>query len=254
MKKQELWSFFTKRLADLIQSERMPHLLVLSGEANQTKAWFSDTALELFLPQASARTEDLLWLTPKNQEYRLEDIDAKGWASFFSHRPTHSAYRLIVFEQSEALSVRVANRLLKDLEDTPPWLVIVMLQSGASKMLPTIKSRALTWRLPRTDNLATVARQKEEWLSQVASAALQKEYGRLPELLREDDFNETELMELLHLSFLNKSESLSFEHCEKWLSHLRWWQESEIFNQARWERLLPFCVFSAGEFAQSSKV
>ena len=254
MKDQELWSFFTKRLAALIQSERMPHLLVLSGEAQQTKKWFTETALELFLPHASARTEDLLWLTPKNQEYRLEDIDAKGWGSFFSHRPTHSPYRLIVFEQSEALSVRVANRLLKDLEDTPSWLVIVMLQAGSSKMLPTIKSRALTWRLPQTDNLAAVAEQKQEWLAQLASAALQKEYGLLPELLRADDFNETELMELLHRAFLSKSDSLSFEHCEKWLAHLKWWKESETFNQARWERLLPFCVFSAGEFVRPAKV
>lgn len=233
-------TFFTQALSSLINQNKLPHLFILSGEAHSTETWLESEVFPLFFKNKASEGENLLRLAPSGASYKLEDIENSEWKSFFSHRPTNSLYRVLVIHQSEELGPRVANRLLKDLEDTPPWIVIFMVHSGTSKVMATIKSRALTWRLPPAS-----LPQKSEWAQSLAESITLKQYARLPELLREDEATEGELMELLHQSFLNQSESLRFEHCDKWLAHLKWWRESKTFNQAKWERLLPFCVFAA---------
>jgi len=105
------------------------------------------------------------------------------------------------------------------------------------------------WRMPKSSKQNEVTQETEhefkQWTNQLAKCALQKKYAQLPELLRADQFDETKLMDKLHESFLGQSEDLSYAHCEKWLEHLRWWHQSQTFHQSKWERLLPFCVFSA---------
>ncbi len=241
------WDFFASRLLELARAKKLPHLFLFEGDQESTKSWLQDEVLSKLYPNAANREQNSLILAPSGENYKLEDLQEDAWRSFFSHRPDVGDYRFIIFEKSEGLSDRVANRLLKDLEDTPAWLCIMMINSGAAKVLPTIKSRAIKWRLP-TPKLSTAENEEfETWLKQIADSSRSKNYGALPDLMRQNEFDETKLMNKLHDVFIKTAESSGYTHCDKWLEHLRWWQKSAVFHQTKWERLLPFCVFSAAK-------
>lgn len=244
------WDFYAQRLLDLAKNQRLAHLYILNGPAEQISQWLNECVLTQMMPQKSAREQNILTLSPSGDQYKLEDLEEDTWRSFFSHRPDHGQYRLIIFEQSERLSPRVANRLLKDLEDTPPWICILMINSGSAKMLATINSRAIKWRLPKgQSDQAEHSEEFKNWLRQLGECARSKNYGALPDLIKREDFDEKLLMSQLHDLFLATSEEISYAHCEKWLEHLQWWQKSATFHQAKWERLLPFCVFSGAKLS-----
>lgn len=244
------WDFFTGRLINLAKNQRLAQLYILQGASSEVRKWLTERVLPQLMPQKALREQNILSLSPSGEHYKLEDLEEETWRSFFSHRPDHGHYRFIIFEYSERLSARVANRLLKDLEDTPPWISIFMINSGSGKMLATINSRAIKWRLPRASNDESEGSEEfKNWLRELGECTRSKNYGALPDLIRREEFDEKQLMNQLHDLFLASSEDISYTHCEKWLEHLQWWHKSATFHQAKWERLLPFCVFSGAKLS-----
>lgn len=242
------WDFFSAQIIKLAKLGVLPHLFILEGDNEVTSKWLQAEVLSALITESGNREHNTLTLSPSGDQYKLEDLQEDTWRSFFAHRPDAGNLRFIIFEKSDSLSERVANRLLKDLEDTPPWIVIFMLHSGQTKILPTIRSRAITWKLPKYGPAQKVPDEEfNAWLSELAHTARERNYGALPELLKSTQIDENQLMDKLHEVLLADTDALSYAHTEKWLEHLKWWHKSNIFHQAKWERLLPFCVLTAAK-------
>ncbi len=56
-------------------------------------------------------------------------------------------YRVVVIPHADRLSGKAANRLLKIFEEPPPHCVVLMSTSRLDRILPTIQSRTVKWRL-----------------------------------------------------------------------------------------------------------
>jgi DNA polymerase III subunit delta' len=84
---------------------------------------------------------DLTWVTPSGAgEMLVGDVDRAVIAAA-AHTPFESLRRVFVLEDAHTLNDQAANRLLKTLEEPPPFVHILLLAPSPREVLPTIASR-----------------------------------------------------------------------------------------------------------------
>jgi DNA polymerase-3 subunit delta' len=66
-----------------------------------------------------------------------------------SLKPLKGAWRVFLIDQIDRANEQAANSLLKTLEEPPPHLIIIMTARNPYDLLPTIRSRAVPFRLSR---------------------------------------------------------------------------------------------------------
>jgi DNA polymerase-3 subunit delta' len=112
--------------------------------------------------QAAARVlrdshPDLTWVTPSGAaEMLVSDIDEPVVAAA-ARTPFESARRVFVIERAETMNDATANRMLKTLEEPPPFVHLILLSDRPGELLETITSRCQAVRfdpLP-ADEIAT---------------------------------------------------------------------------------------------------
>jgi DNA polymerase-3 subunit delta' len=95
---------------------------------------------------ARARVErgahpDLTWVTPSGaHELLVGDIDQRVVAAA-AHTPFEARRRVFVIEQADTMIEQAANKMLKTLEEPPPFAHLLLLTERPSEVLPTIASR-----------------------------------------------------------------------------------------------------------------
>jgi DNA polymerase III subunit delta' len=84
---------------------------------------------------------DLTWVTPSGAaEMLVGDIEEPVVAAA-TRTPFESARRVFVIEGADAMNDQAANRMLKTLEEPPPFVHLVLLTDRREDVLPTISSR-----------------------------------------------------------------------------------------------------------------
>ena len=84
---------------------------------------------------------DLTWVVPSGaHEILVSDVDGPVIAAA-SKRPFESSRRVFVIERADELGDEAANRMLKTLEEPPPFVHLILLTDRLGEVLPTIRSR-----------------------------------------------------------------------------------------------------------------
>jgi DNA polymerase III subunit delta' len=84
---------------------------------------------------------DLTWVTPSGAgEMLVGDID-RAVVAAAAHTPFESRRRVFAIEDAHTMNDQVANRLLKTLEEPPPFVHLILLAHRPQDVLPTISSR-----------------------------------------------------------------------------------------------------------------
>lgn len=63
--------------------------------------------------------------------------------------PNDGDYRVYIIDGAEALTVQAQNALLISLEEPPPFVVFILLTVSAEKLIETVRSRAVLFRMER---------------------------------------------------------------------------------------------------------
>ncbi|HEX8123761.1 MAG TPA: hypothetical protein VF549_21100 [Solirubrobacteraceae bacterium] len=84
---------------------------------------------------------DLTWVAPTSSAGLLVGDVSDAVVSASSHTPFEARRRVFVIEQADTLNDQAANRMLKTLEEPPPYAHLLLLTERPGKMLPTIASR-----------------------------------------------------------------------------------------------------------------
>jgi DNA polymerase III subunit delta' len=90
---------------------------------------------------ASGAHPDLTWVAPTSSAGLLVGDVSDAVVSASSHTPFEARRRVFVIEQADSLNDQAANRMLKTLEEPPPYAHLLLLTERPGKMLPTIASR-----------------------------------------------------------------------------------------------------------------
>lgn len=63
-------------------------------------------------------------------------------------KPFFSKRKIYIIESAEKMTVEAQNALLKIFEEPPSYITLILICNGLSKILPTIKSRAVIYKFP----------------------------------------------------------------------------------------------------------
>jgi DNA polymerase-3 subunit delta' len=84
---------------------------------------------------------DLTWVTPSGAaDMLVGDIDEQVVAAA-ARTPFEARRRVFVIEQADTMNDQAANRMLKTLEEPPPFAHLILLTERPALVLPTIASR-----------------------------------------------------------------------------------------------------------------
>ena len=183
-------------LADMIARQRITQTLLFSGPEGVGKATlarrFAALLLRLTLPKSS-RTISAWNPTPPSSptakngpsEKRNEDpLFFSSHPDFLTFapdgplrqitipqmrllkdraplKPLKGAWRVFLIDSIDRANEQAANSLLKTLEEPPPHLILIMTARNPYDLLPTIRSRAVPFRLSRLDATRKCARSSD---------------------------------------------------------------------------------------------
>lgn len=114
--------------------------------------WSLDLVRNIYLNKGKNLTEsqvknhlDVLLISPEGKNYSLSDFEE--FFSFLNHKADILNRKYIIIKDAHLLSVKVANKLLKTLEEPPIEVCILMLNNKKVNLLDTVVSRATALRV-----------------------------------------------------------------------------------------------------------
>jgi DNA polymerase-3 subunit delta' len=84
---------------------------------------------------------DLTWVKPTGAHVMRTDDVADPVVSAATRTPFESQKRVFVLERVDTMNDEVANRLLKTLEEPPPFVHLILLTDSLGQVIPTVVSR-----------------------------------------------------------------------------------------------------------------
>jgi DNA polymerase-3 subunit delta' len=171
-------------LSDMIRRERIPQTLLLSGPEGVGKATLARRfAAELLLYDPAKIDQDDLslesnatliaerekWIADKRNEDPLVFGSHPDFLTFAPDgplrqitipqmrllkeraqlKPLKGSWRVFLIDSIDRANPQAANSLLKTLEEPPPHLILILTARNPYDLLPTIRSRAVPFRLGR---------------------------------------------------------------------------------------------------------
>jgi DNA polymerase-3 subunit delta' len=108
---------------------------------------------------------DLSWIAPSGAaEMLVSDIDEPVVAAA-GRTPFESRRRVFVIERAETMNEPTANRMLKTLEEPPPYAHLILLTDRPGELLPTISSRCQEVRFDALPEAELAARLEREGIA-----------------------------------------------------------------------------------------
>ncbi len=138
---------------------------------------------------------DMIYLEPSKEGLiRVDDIREQVNATV-QIKPYSSPYKIYLIEHADSMNEQAQNALLKTMEEPPEYVVIILLTENADRLLPTIRSRAVTMELhPVADELVmkylTEVLSVPERDAAVCTAYAQGNVGKAARMSTAEDFKE----------------------------------------------------------------
>lgn len=162
-----------KQLLEMIISGRLPHALLFTGPRGIGKATLAYRLARFLLSPRDAGDSlfgealppESLHIPAAHPTFRrmaagahpdflvleADDIkveEARSVAGFLSLTPAQSDWRVVIIDSADAMNRNAANALLKTLEEPPARAVLILISHNPGALLPTIRSRCRTLRIP----------------------------------------------------------------------------------------------------------
>lgn len=148
-----------EHLQNAIKMGKVSHAYMISGEKGSGKKTIAKTFAQALQCQGgedvpckkcssciqaeSGNHPDIIEVThEKPNTVSVEDIRSQVVEDVFV-RPYSSPYKVYIIPDGEKMNAQAQNALLKTIEEPPEYVVILLLTSNASAMLPTILSRCV---------------------------------------------------------------------------------------------------------------
>lgn len=127
-------------------------------------------------------------------------------------RPYQSSRKIYIMNEAEKMTVQAQNALLKTLEEPPEYVVILLLVTSASALLPTILSRCIQLDLrPVEDKVVKKYLMSEvkipDYRADICAAFARGNIGKAKSLASSDDFEEIKEETIRIMKFIRKMDT-----------------------------------------------
>lgn len=82
---------------------------------------------------------DAIQVLPEGSSLKVDQV--REVQRLLAHTPVEGPYRIVLFDQAEAMTTEAANALLKTLEEPPSYGVLMLIAPSPESLLPTVVSR-----------------------------------------------------------------------------------------------------------------
>lgn len=184
------------KLCDELSSEKVSHAYIFSGESGVGKFTLAKSFARMILnEEKTMRIEaideyenpDLIILDGKLSKSQIDDMILESLSL-----PFEAKNKIYIINHFENMSIEGQNAILKTLEEPPEHLIIILVTSNISKLLPTIisRSRVLSINSVRASDLRSFVESKgfksqAELISNISNGSIKEvtNYLENPELL-----------------------------------------------------------------------
>lgn len=170
---------------------------------------------------------DILWVErdEKEKDYKVDSKSIAGFINFLNYRPYELKTKIVFIRDAHLLSLIVANKLLKTLEEMPSFISVFLLAPQDESLLQTVESRAI--RINLVSNAAAPLHSWQNNSSPQEVLELIKKSGN--EHLLEKSFME-------HIINSSLTES-NYNEISRLLLDLELYDKSSAFNNAALPRM-----------------
>jgi hypothetical protein len=169
-----------------------------------------------------------------NQHNSLNTKDLEVFDEFTYTRAHYLPSKLIIINGPQNLSLSVANKMLKLLEDPPIPLSFILLGFPYNQLLPTVKSRFLNWRIS-WDALKTSAHFESAKRNNIGILNTDiKTSEDLENWARNNNYSCEDCLNLLWEQFLPHCQQA--QKIDRLLSFHQWFEKSKLWNNSEAER------------------
>lgn len=183
---QDKNSKLIKRLNGIVESDRVSHAYIFEAPVYTDKRSFAESFVKgILCPKKLGENcgacgicdkidhgnhEDLIRIYPEDGS--IKDADIIKMQDMIRTKPLGSRH-VVIIENSDTMTLRAQNRLLKTLEEPPGRTVIILLSENMENLVPTILSRCVKYRIndDRESNASPMLAKAE----QIALMALKRE-------------------------------------------------------------------------------
>lgn len=242
-------------LLRLAEQNKLGHFYILNGRGTQTdkqaqwieqfiRQYWTHIEKRQHVPQDLKSDADLLWIHPWDEEkeehrdYQVEDLTAL--MKFMGFRGLQSKRRFVVMEEAHRIGSIVANRLLKTLEEPENEVTFFWTNPHATKLLPTITSRAQELILSFTGEIQPTAL-VEEYRQKILAG----DYP-LAQFLEEAKKEAPQLLDEL-LSYETRHDGPA-QLKQELLTMTQEWRKAQTFNQPPAPRLQWIYTYMSARF------
>ncbi len=136
--------------------DKLSHFYILEPnfacESEDLVKWSFELIQNIYLNKGKNISEtqienhiDILTLSPEGKNYSLKDFEE--FFRFLNHKADILNRKYIIIKDAHLLSIKVANKLLKTLEEPPIEVCMIMLNNKKVSLLETIVSRGIEIRV-----------------------------------------------------------------------------------------------------------
>lgn len=129
-------------LEKVIEKDFVANTYIFSGDEGLGKFEIAKIFANKLLKSTGENTIDLTIINSAGASVSVDEVREKIVADS-SIKPMSSKYKVYIIKSANKLTVQAQNALLKVLEEAPEYVVVILVLSDESKILATIKSRAI---------------------------------------------------------------------------------------------------------------
>jgi DNA polymerase-3 subunit delta' len=85
---------------------------------------------------------DFKIISPDGRSIKNKQIEE--FQEYISTKPYYGNYKIVIIDEGETMTISAQNRILKTIEDSPKYLIVIFICKSAKGMLQTIESRCQT--------------------------------------------------------------------------------------------------------------
>ena len=88
----------------------------------------------------------------ENMQGIINTDESRRIASIMAYKPYESDYKISIIWQADRMSAQAASRLLKLIEEPPPFTIFLLISENPDQILPTMRSRCIQVKIPRIED------------------------------------------------------------------------------------------------------
>lgn len=196
-----------------IKSDKLGHAYLITGENMAGKAFIADAFAKAVLcedrdedmnPCGKCHSciqvdtynhPDIVYVTHRQNTISVDDIRDKIIKNV-AYKPYASKYKIFIMNEAQKMTVQAQNALLKTLEEPPEYVIILLLSTSKTTMLPTILSRCIQLDMrPVEDGIVRRYLMEElkvpDYKANLCIAFARGNIGKAKSLVDSDDFINT---------------------------------------------------------------